>query len=74
MIEAATNLGASYAKTAMGIMLGDAWNSMVQPYVLIGVLAVAGLKLRDVMGYLVIIMFWIGIIFGASIWLWGYIF
>lgn len=72
MIEAARELGASYVKTAMSVQLGDAWNNMVQPFLLLPVLAISGLKLRDIMGYLVVIMLWIGIVFSTSVLLWGY--
>ncbi|TWI54720.1 short-chain fatty acids transporter [Halalkalibacter nanhaiisediminis] len=72
MIEAALELGASPVKTAMRVQLGDAWNNMVQPFLLLPVLAIAGLKLKDIMGYLVMIMFWIGIVFGTSVLIWGY--
>ncbi|MFB4162383.1 short-chain fatty acid transporter [Alteribacillus sp. JSM 102045] len=72
MIESAQEIGASYAQIAMAVQLGDAWNNMVQPFLLVAVLAIAGLKLRDIMGYLVIIMFWVGIVFTCSILLWSY--
>ncbi|WP_218970595.1 short-chain fatty acid transporter [Alkalihalobacterium alkalinitrilicum] len=73
MIEAAKELGASTIKTAMSVQLGDAWNNMIQPFLLLPVLAIAGLKLKDIMGYLVMIMFWIGIVFCTAILLWGYL-
>ncbi len=72
MIEAANELGASLVKVAMAVQLGDAWNNMVQPFLLLPVLAISGLKLRDIMGYLVMIMFWIGIVFCAAFLIWGF--
>lgn len=72
MIEAAENLGASYFKVAMGVQLGDAWNTVIQPFWLIPILAISKLKLNDVMGYLIIISIWIGIIFISSFLIWGY--
>ncbi|MCO4256316.1 TIGR00366 family protein [Pseudarthrobacter cellobiosi] len=36
-------------------------------------LALSKLKLKDIMGYTVIMMFWVGIIYIAAILLWGYL-
>jgi short-chain fatty acids transporter len=58
MMEAALNLGADTAKTAMGIAWGDAWTNMIQPFWALPLLAIAGLKVRDIMGFCVIILFW----------------
>jgi short-chain fatty acids transporter len=73
MIEAAKELGASLPQTAMGVMMGDAWNNMVQPFWILPVLALSSLKLKDVMGYMVMIMFWIGIVLSGAFLLWGYL-
>lgn len=73
MIEAANALKAPFEKVAMGVMIGDAWNNMVQPFWILPVLAISGLKLKDVMGYMVIIMLWLGLVFGASFLIWGYL-
>lgn len=73
MIEAATALGASHAATALAVQVGDQWTNMVQPFWILPVLAISGLKLRDVMGYMVLILGYLGIIYGSAIWIWGYI-
>ncbi|WP_078429640.1 short-chain fatty acid transporter [Alkalihalobacterium alkalinitrilicum] len=72
MIEAAQSIGASITQTSMAVMLGDAWNNMVQPFWILPVLALSSLKLKDVMGYTVVIMLWIGAIFVSVFLLWGY--
>lgn len=73
MIEAANALGASHAATAMAVQIGDQWTNMVQPFWILPVLAISGLKLRDVMGYMVLILMYLGLVFGAAVWLWGYL-
>ncbi|NHM32885.1 short-chain fatty acid transporter [Neobacillus terrae] len=73
MIEAAHKLGASLSQTSMSVMLGNAWNDLIQPFWILPVLAISKLKLKDVMGYLVIIMVWIGILYSASVLIWGYL-
>jgi short-chain fatty acids transporter len=56
MIEAAMSLDADLAKTAMGVAWGDAWTNMIQPFWALPVLAIAGLHIRDIMGYCVMIL------------------
>jgi len=72
MIEAAKELGASYGATAVAVQMGDQWTNMVQPFWLLPALAISGLKLREIMGYLVLILGYLGIVFGAATLLWGY--
>lgn len=73
MIQAAEELGASLNQTAMAVMLGDAWNNMVQPFWILPVLAISKLPLKAVMGYMVVIMLWLGVVFSASFLLWGFL-
>lgn len=73
MIDAANAIGASTAQTSMSVMLGNAWNDLVQPFWILPALALSKLKLKDIMGYTVIMMFWVGIIYIAAILLWGYL-
>ncbi len=62
MIEAARVMGADTIKTAMAIAWGDAWTNMVQPFWALPTLAIAGLHLRDMIGYCIIIFFSTGIV------------
>ena len=71
MIDAANAIGASTAQTSMSVMLGNAWNDLVQPFWILPALALSKLKLKDIMGYTVIMMFWVGIIYVSAILLWG---
>ncbi|SAL27929.1 short-chain fatty acid transporter [Caballeronia telluris] len=71
MIEAAKAIGASVGHTSMAVMLGNAWNDLVQPFWILPALALSKLKLKDIMGYTVIMMFWIGIVYTVAILAWG---
>ncbi len=70
MIEAAKTLNASQAHTAMSVMLGNGWNDLVQPFWILPALALSKLKLKDIMGYTVIMMFWIGIVYTVAVLAW----
>jgi len=71
MVEAAKSIGASVAHTSHAVMLGNAWNDLVQPFWILPALALSKLKLKDIMGYTVIMMFWIGIVYTVAILAWG---
>jgi short-chain fatty acids transporter len=71
MIEAAKAIGASVGHTATAVMLGNAWNDLIQPFWILPALALSKLKLKDIMGYTVIMMFWIGIVYTVAILAWG---
>lgn len=73
MINAAKELGASLSQTSMSVMLGNAWNDLVQPFWILPALALSKLKLKDIMGYLVMIMFYVGIVYIVSLLCWSYI-
>lgn len=72
MIDAANQIGASLGQTSMSVMMGNAWNDLIQPFWILPVLAISKLKLKDIMGYLVIMMVFVGIIYCVSFLLWGY--
>lgn len=67
MIEAAKALGADMPRVAMGVAIGDQWTNMLQPFWAIPVLAIAGLKARDIMGYTAVVFMWSGFIFGLGL-------
>jgi len=70
MIEAAKTLHASLSHTAMGVMLGNACNDLVQPLWILPALAISRLKLKDVMGFNVIQMFWVAIVYSIALLAW----
>lgn len=67
MIEAAQALGADMPRVAMGVAMGDQWTNMLQPFWAIPVLAIAGLGVRDIMGYTAVVFLWSGLIFGFGL-------
>ncbi|MNH41962.1 Short-chain fatty acids transporter [compost metagenome] len=74
MIDAAKELGTSLAETSMSVMLGNAWNDLVQPFWILPALALSRLKLKDIMGFLVMIMFFVGVIYIIATLAWSYLF
>lgn len=74
MIEAAKDLGASLGETSMSVMLGNAWNDIVQPFWILPALALSRLKLKDIMGFLVMIMFYVGIVYIIATLAWSFLF
>ncbi|HJG80514.1 MAG TPA: TIGR00366 family protein [Brevibacterium senegalense] len=73
MIEAAQQMGADYGATALGVAYGDQWTNAIQPFWIIPVLAISGIKLREVMGYLFLVLIFMGVVYGASILLLGFL-
>lgn len=71
MMDAAKALGASMPHTAMSVMLGNAWNDLVQPFWILPALALSKLKLKDIMGYTVVSMAWVGIVYIVAVLAWG---
>ncbi|AFT68679.1 Short chain fatty acid transporter [Alloalcanivorax dieselolei B5] len=51
MIPAALELGADLPRVAMAVGWGDAWTNLLQPFWALPVLAIAGLKAKDIMGF-----------------------
>ena len=54
VIPAAQELGADMARVAMAVAWGDAWTNLIQPFWALPVLAIAGLKAKDSMGFCVV--------------------
>jgi len=65
MVEAANLINADIAKVAMGVAWGDAWTNYIQPFWALPMLAIAGLGIRHIMGYTIILLFVAGGILGA---------
>ena len=63
-----------YGRAAMGIAWGDQWTNMIQPFWALPALGVAGLKAKDIMGYLVVILIFTGIVACGGFLLWGMMF
>ena len=65
IIPAAQALDADIAKVAMAVAWGDAWTNLIQPFWALPVLAIAGLKARDMMGFCLVQLLVTGVILGA---------
>lgn len=63
IMPAAQALGADMGKAAMAIAYGEAWMNMAQPFWALPALAIAGLGVRDIMGYCVTALLFSAIIF-----------
>lgn len=61
-VEAGLALGVKPAVTAMAVGWGDAWTNTIQPFWALPILSIAGLKIRDIMGYCIVIGLCIGVV------------
>lgn len=66
-MSAALEIGADLPKTAMAVAMGDQWTNLIQPLVALPALAVAGLHIRDIMGYCLMALAYTGLIFVAAL-------
>ena len=62
VMPAATEMGIDYGRAAMAIAWGDQWTNMIQPFWALPALGIAGLSARNVMGYLVIVLLFTGVV------------
>ncbi|MBE6918586.1 MAG: short-chain fatty acid transporter [Ruminococcaceae bacterium] len=62
MMPAGQALGIENGRTAMAIAWGDQWTNMIQPFWALPALAVAKLEAKDIMGYLVIVLIFTGVV------------
>lgn len=67
MLPAAIKLGANPSMVAMGVAMGEQVANMLQPFWALPILAIAGLGIKDIMGYCVIALI-VGLtLFGGSL-------
>jgi short-chain fatty acids transporter len=69
VMPAAQALHANLGKSAMAIAYGEAWTNMAQPFWALPALAIAGLGVRDIMGYCVTALLFSGAVFVAGMYL-----
>jgi short-chain fatty acids transporter len=62
IMPAAKAIGVPLGKAAMAIAWGDAWTNMIQPFWALPLLGIAGLGIRDIMGYCVVALLWSGVV------------
>ena len=65
-LEAAQQLNVKPEVVIMGVAYGDQWTNMIQPFWALPVLAVAGLGIRDILGYTTIALLVTGVVFAAT--------
>ena len=73
MFPAAQALGVRPELTVMSLCWGDNWTNLIQPFWALPALGIAKLGVRDIMGYLVVIFLWTGIILFSMFMIWGYL-
>lgn len=67
LLEAAESLGTDPAVAIMAVAYGDQWTNMIQPFWALPLLAIAGLKMRDILGYTTITLIASGLVFGSAL-------
>lgn len=71
MMPTATAMGIDYGRTAMAIAWGDQWTNMIQPFWALPALGIAKLSARDIMGYLVVVLLFTGVVACLGFLAWG---
>jgi short-chain fatty acids transporter len=66
-IPAARDLHASLAGTTMAVAMGESVANMLQPFFALPILAIAGIKMRRMMGFMVITFLISLVVFGAAL-------
>lgn len=67
ILPAVQSLGADLPKTIMAVAWGDAWTNMIQPFFAVPLLAIAGLTVKDIMGYCLVTLMVTGAVLSAVI-------
>ncbi|MCG8443216.1 MAG: TIGR00366 family protein [Caulobacterales bacterium] len=70
-IEAAQRLGVEPARIVMGVAYGDQWTNLAQPFWALPLLAIAGLRVRDILGYCFIVLIALFFVFSGALFLIG---
>lgn len=74
VMPAAAELGVDVGRAAMAIAWGDQWTNMIQPFWALPALGVAGLSAKDIMGYLVVVLLFTGLVACGGFLLWAAVF
>ncbi|CCQ10416.1 Short chain fatty acids transporter [Pseudoalteromonas luteoviolacea B = ATCC 29581] len=70
VLPAALNLEADISRVAMAVAWGDAWTNLIQPFWALPVLAIAGLRAKDIMGYCLVQLLVTGLIITGFLAFW----
>jgi len=71
MMPGGAALGIEAGRTAMAVAWGDQWTNMIQPFWALPALGIAKLSARDVMGYLVVVLLFTGLVAVLGFLAWG---
>ena len=71
LLDAGARLDVDPAVVIMAISYGDQWTNMIQPFWALPLLAIAGLKIRDILGYTTVVLVVSGLVFGTTLLLVG---
>ena len=66
MLEAGAKLGVSYPAVLRAFMAGEQISNVIQPFFAIPLLAMAGMKMRDIMGYCIIFYIVLSVVYNIS--------
>ncbi|MEX5272497.1 TIGR00366 family protein [Kocuria sp. CPCC 205235] len=66
LLDAAARLDVDPSVMIMAVAYGDQWTNMIQPFWALPLLAIAGLKIRDILGYTTVVLLVSGVVFGAT--------
>ena len=67
MMPAAAEIGADPARVAMALAWGDSWTNQIQPFWALPILAIAGLDVKDIMGYCAMVAILSGVVIAACL-------
>ncbi|MGJ7440025.1 short-chain fatty acid transporter [Aquipuribacter sp. MA13-6] len=67
MLDAAAQLGVDPRVAIMAVSYGDQWTNMIQPFWALPLLAIAGLKMRDILGYTMVTLVVSGVVFASAL-------
>ena len=74
MMPAGAEMGIEAGRTAMAIAWGDQWTNMIQPFWALPALGIAKLSARDIMGYLVVVLLFTGVVACLGFLAWALLF
>ncbi len=71
LLDAAERIGVDPAIPIMAVAYGDQWTNMIQPFWALPLLAIAGLKMRDILGYTMVTLIASGAVFATILLIWS---
>ena len=73
MFPVAQALGVSYPIIVVAIALGETWTNLIQPFWAVPALGIAGLKIKDIMGFCTMNTIFVGVIQIALLCVWSFL-